>query len=136
MKTNIKIVSAAAILGIVGVTGIASSAFAYQGDYTKKGPNYTVERHEAMEKVFASNDYAGWVKLMEGRGRATEVVTSSNFSKFAEAHRLAESGKIAEANAIRAELGLRTGDGKAVGDGYGRKMGGRGQGMGIHRNVQ
>lgn len=115
-------VSALAVIGIVGLT-TANSALAYQGDYTKKGPNYTAERHEAMKKAFDSNDYTAWKNLMQGKGRVTQVVNQDNFAKFAQAHQLAEQGKYAEANTIRKELGLRTSDGQKVGAGFGQGMG-------------
>jgi hypothetical protein len=100
-------------LGAIGLTAIP--AFAYRGNPTVNGPNYTVERHAAMESAFDKLDYSAWKNLMGGRGRVTQVVNETNFAKFAEAHKLAERGKLAEANAIRAELGL----GQGGRDGYG-----------------
>ncbi len=122
------------ILGLAGVSLLALGALivlpnltqAYRGDMTVKGPNYTAERHEAMEKAFNSNDFATWQKLMDGRGRVTQVINKDNFTKFAEIHKLTESGKIAEAQKLRAELGLglHNGQGKGTGFGMGR-MGNR-----------
>ena len=115
-------ISALALMGIIAFAA-ANSALAYQGDYTKKGPNYTAERHEAMEKAFASNDYNAWKNLMAGRGRVTQVVNQNNFARFAEAHKLAEEGKYAEADVIRKELGLRMSNGQAVGAGFSQGLG-------------
>jgi hypothetical protein len=97
-------------------------AEAYQGDPNVKGPNYTTERHTAMEKAFDNKDYNAWKNLMKGRGRVTQVVNTQNFAKFAQAHELAEQGKTAEANKIKAELGLglHNGTGMGQGMGYGR----------------
>lgn len=111
-----------ALTAIVG-TALVGSAYAYQGDYTKKGPNYTPERHELMEKAFDNNDYNAWKNLMQGRGRVTQVVTKDNFAQFAKAHALAEQGKLAEADAIREKLGLKTRNGQKTGSGYGQGMG-------------
>ncbi|OGZ06081.1 MAG: hypothetical protein A2845_01550 [Candidatus Lloydbacteria bacterium RIFCSPHIGHO2_01_FULL_49_22] len=111
---------AALVLGGLGVS--ASAALAYRGDPSVKGPNYSTERHEAMEKVFEQKDYNAWKELMQGRGRATEVINQGNFAKFAEAHELAEQGKIAEAQKIRQELGLGVGGGEGRGKGMGRHM--------------
>ncbi|OGK62086.1 hypothetical protein A2334_04470 [Candidatus Roizmanbacteria bacterium RIFOXYB2_FULL_38_10] len=110
--------SALALTAIVG-TIVAGSAYAYQGDYTKKGPNYSQERHEAMEKAFEKNDYNAWKNLMQGKGRVTQVVTKDNFAKFAQAHKLGLEGKTNEANKIRTELGLglRNGSGQRQGMG-------------------
>ena len=94
-------------------------AEAYQGNPNVKGPNYSVERHTAMEKAFDNKDYNSWKNLMVGRGRATQVVNAQNFAKFAEAHELAEEGKTAEANKIRAELGLGLHNGTGIGQGMG-----------------
>lgn len=116
------------ILGLVGIATLAlgalvilpSMSLAYRGDASVKGPNYTVERHDAMEKAFDSNDFTAWQKLMTGRGRVTQVVNKDNFAKFAEIHKLTEEGKTAEAQKLRAELGLGLRDGR--GQGMGRGM--------------
>lgn len=123
MKTSNKTLVGAAALVAVILAGAYSFSSAYQGDYTKKGPNYTEERHEAMQKAFENNDYNAWKEQMNGRGRVSEVINEENFAKFAEAHRLAEEGKYEEADQIRKELGLRTRDGQRVGAGYGNKNG-------------
>lgn len=96
----------------------AQNSYAYKGDPAKVGPNYTVQRHEAMEKAFENNDYNAWKELMGTRGRVTQVVNANNFSQFAKAHELAEQGKVAEANKIRAELGLGLNNG--AGNGMGK----------------
>ncbi len=95
-------------------TGIV---LAYQGNPTVKGPNYSLERHTAMEKAFENKDYSAWKSLMEGRGRVSQVINKDNFVKFAEAHELAKQGKIAEAQKIYQELGLGqcNGFGKGIG---------------------
>ena len=96
---------------------------AYQGNPSVQGPNYTVERHEAMTKAFANKDYNAWKSLVSGnKGRVAQVINESNFEKFVEAHNLALQGKTDEANKIRAELGLglRNGSGKGQGMGNGR----------------
>jgi hypothetical protein len=111
-----------ATMAMIGL-GFASDAAAYRGDPAVKGPNYTAERHAAMERAFETKNYAAWKELMQGRGRVTSVVTAENFARFAEAHALAEAGKYAEADAIRAELGLRTRAMQQAGAGYGRGFG-------------
>jgi hypothetical protein len=123
------------ILGLVGVATLALGALviipnitqAYRGDATVKGPNYTVERHDAMEKAFDNKDFTAWQKLMTGRGRVTQVINKDNFAKFAEIHKLSEEGKTVEDQKLRAELGLglHNGQGKGQGQGMGRGMGGK-----------
>lgn len=112
----------ALILGGLGM--FAGTADAYRGDPSIKGPNYSPEKHEEMIKAFETNDYATWSKLMEGRGRITEIINEGNFTKFAEAHKLAMEGKFEEARQIRTELGLGLKDGS-----------GRGQRMGMGKFV-
>lgn len=107
-------------LSALAFGGLSYSALAYQGNYSQKGPNYSEERHALMTKAFEENDYNAWKSLMEGRGRAVEVITEDNFAKFSEARKLALEGKTEEANAIRAELGLRNGQGMRDGSGQGR----------------
>lgn len=107
-------------LFMLGMVILAPTTSAYRGDPLNKGPNYSPERHEAMEKAFESKDYSAWVGLMSGRGRVTQVINESNFAKFAEAHELAEQGKIVEAQKIRQELGLGLHNGARQGRWNGR----------------
>ncbi len=111
------------LMATAGLVGSALYASAYQGDPNVKGPNYTVERHDAMTKAFENNDYNAWKELMAGRGRVTQIINEGNFSKFAKAHKLALEGKMEESKKIRAELGLGLRNGS-----------GKGQGMGMNRN--
>lgn len=130
INKNIIVLSLAGLIGTIGLVG-SSSVSAYQGDYTKRGPNCTPERHEAMIKAYESNDYNAWKDLMNGKGRVTEVINQDNFSKFAEAHNLAMQGKYEEADKIRQELGLRSANGQKIGVSYGQGRGqGNGQGFG------
>jgi len=117
-KSIIALGVATVILG--GVLAFPKAAVAYRGDASVKGPNYTEERHEAMEKAFETNDYTAWKNLMQGQGRVTQVVNQSNFAKFAQAHELSEAGKTQEAAAIRTELGLGLHNGSGQGAGMGR----------------
>jgi len=121
---------AALALGGVSVLG-AGVAKAYRGDYNQRGPAYNEERHQEMEKAFENNDYESWKNLMDGRGRASQVVNAENFSKFSQAHKLAQEGKYEEADAIRQELGLRTRAGQA-GENGGR-YGNQNNSRGMHR---
>src|SRR5680860_412996 len=121
-KITLGLGALALTLGIVSL--FAGSVFAYQGDPTVQGPNYSVDRHEAMEEAFENNDYEAWKNLMTGHGRVMQVVNQDNFAKFAEAHELAEQGNTVEAQNIRQDLGLglRNGSGSGLGsrDGNGR----------------
>jgi hypothetical protein len=96
----------------------AGATYAYQGDYTQKGPNSTPERHEAMMAAFENTDYEAWSNLMNGKGRVRDVITEENFAQFTEAHNLAQEGKYEEADVIREELGLRTRNGNKMGAHY------------------
>ena len=119
-KQSILLGAAALILG--GVALAPGVVNAYQGDPSVQGPNYTLQRHEAMTQAFENKDYQAWKNLMPGNGRVTQVVNEANFDKFAQAHQLALEGKTDEANQIRAELGLgqRNGSGQGQGQGFGR----------------
>lgn len=121
------------ILAFVGLSTLALSALvfipnnteAYRGDINVKGPNYSVERHEAMQKAFDNNDFISWQKLMDGKGRVTQVINKDNFAKFAEIHKLLQEGKKEEAQKLRAELGLglQNGLGRGMGQGMNRGLG-------------
>jgi hypothetical protein len=119
-KTSILLGLTALVIG--GAVIAPQAVLAYRGDPTVKGPNYTEERHTAMEKAFEAKDYNAWKTLMAGRGRVTQVVNAQNFATFAQIHELTEQGKTNEANKIRTELGLglHNGTGMGQGMGYGR----------------
>ncbi len=121
MNKKLMMLSTAGIV-LSGILFSRGQVLAYRGDPSVQGPNYSVERHEAMTKAFESNDYAAWKELMQGKGRVTQVINEQNFARFAEAHMLALEGKTAEAKEIREELGLglREGCGLKMGGGYGR----------------
>lgn len=114
-----------ASLVTITVLAIATPVLAYKGNPEIKGPNYSPERHEAMEVIFAKRDYQGWLKLMENKAfRLKEVVNSqAKFDEFAKAN---EEGADALAK-FRADNGL-------TGQGNGRGMGRRdGTGYGMNR---
>lgn len=93
----------ALVLGL----GVSGSAFAYQGDFSKNGPNYTPDFEAQITEVLTNKDYNGWKNLVEskvGNGSVGDVITQDNFDKFVEAWKLANDGKIKEANAIRKAL--------------------------------
>lgn len=121
-KTTLGIGATLLALGVLGAS--LGTVFAYKGDATVKGPNYSVERHDAMIKAFENKDYNAWKNLMQGQGGVSQVVNKDTFAKFAEAQQLALQGKNVEAQKIRQDLGLglQNGSGKAMG-GNGMKRG-------------
>ncbi len=54
------IILATTALVISGFLLNPNSTEAYRGDPNVKGPNYSQERHEAMEKAFEKKDYEAW----------------------------------------------------------------------------
>ena len=100
----------------IAVLAIATPAFAYKGDPSVQGPNYSPERHEAMTVAFAKNDYQGWLKLMENKAwRLKDVVNSqSRFEEFVKARAKGVEGM----QQFRAKYNLGTGS--QNGSGYGR----------------
>jgi len=133
-KNKNKIIVGGLMALVLGL-GLTSSAMAYQGDYNKQGPNYTPERHEAMETAFGTSNYSAWAKLMASKGRVTQVVNEGNFSQFKEAHRLGKAGDKAGADAIRSQLGLRTSNSERIMNGF-RGGNGAGQGAGMGRFIK
>lgn len=110
-------------LGLIVTTGI-TTASAYQGDFTTRGPNYNSERHEAMQRAFENLDFNEWQELMsESRGRVKDIVTEETFPLFAKARTLSQNGDYEEANQIRQELGLRGMGGERVEKGTAKGIG-------------
>lgn len=103
---------------VIATAFTISSAMAYQGDYTKEGPDCSPERHTAMTEAMENNDYKTWNELMADRGRVTRVINAENFAQFAKAHQLAHEGDLEGADAIRKGLGLKTRDGEKIGANY------------------
>ena len=121
MENSNKVLFGSLAVVMMGAFAV-SSAMAYQGDYSKQGPEYSPERHTAMSEAMDNNNYEAWSELMADRGRITQVVNEENFAQFAEARRLAHSGDLEGADAIRKELGIRTSNGEKVGAGYGKRQ--------------
>jgi hypothetical protein len=105
-----KIIFPIGVIALISAAGVAYAAYAYQGDPGQRGPNFSGERYEAMQKAYENNDYNAWKDLMKGRGRIINVVNEKNFSRFSEMHRLMLEGKYDEANKIREELGISQGN--------------------------
>jgi len=125
-KTKKMILGLGTLALVLDVSGtIASTANAYRGDPSVKGPNYSVERHTAMEKAFETNDYLAWKNLMQNQGKVTQVINKDNFTKLAEAHKLAEKGDLEGAKKIRQDLGLglKNGSGQGMRNGLGKGIG-------------
>ncbi len=122
IKKSTKVLAGSFAVMMMGSLAV-SSVMAYQGDYSKQGPEYSPERHTAMTKAMDSNNYQAWSELMADRGRITRVINEDNFARFAEARQLAHEGDLEGADAIRQELGIRTSNGEKVGAGYGEKQG-------------
>jgi len=104
------------VLGIVAIFGVGM-VMAYRGDLSAQGPNYSEDRHEAMQEAFDTLDYEAWVTLMTENGRhprVVDVVTAENFETFVQAHEAMEDGNIDLAKELKAKLGL--GQGKMAGN--------------------
>ncbi|NOZ81030.1 MAG: hypothetical protein GXP63_05130 [DPANN group archaeon] len=130
-KTSMIGIFAVMALSAVLIVGAVN---AYRGDYASKGPNYSEERHQAMEAAFDNNDYDAWAALMAEDGRnphMLEVVNQDNFATFANMHEAMEEGDQDTAAQLRAELGLGNGRGRGHAGMMGR---GHRQGMGSHQN--
>ena len=126
MKTITKIISGTVAVMFVGLIA-SSSVSAYRGDGSVQGPERSPERHSEIMEAMDGNDYEAWSKLMENRGRITEIVNEENFSKFVEIRKLDQEGEHEGANAIREELGLRIQDGARLERGKGMMNEGHGQ---------
>lgn len=99
------------------IAGIASMAlllilgvvFAYQGNFSNPGPNYSEDRHEAIEQAINNKDYDMWLELMTNEGRTprvTQVVTKENFGTFIQIHNAQIANDLETAQKLRTELGL------------------------------
>jgi len=115
-------------LGIIALLG-TGMVFAYQGDPNTLGPNYSEERHAAMQNAFDNMDYNSWYQLMsenERHGRILDVINEDNFETFIKARNAMIEGDSELAQELKSELGL--GQGKMI-RGEGKAQGMRGQGF-------
>ena len=123
-------IAASFMIALLGM----SLVMAYQGNPAVQGPDYSEERHEAMEQAFDNSDYNAWVSLMQETGRnprVLDVVTEDNFATFVGAHEAAQNGDLERARELRGELGLNDGQGPKDGSGHRGMMNkGSGQGQG------
>lgn len=122
----ISAIGAAAVGGFLTV----GSSMAYKGDPSLKGPNYSPERHEEMQKIFENKDFEAWKSMMQGRRVLEKIDTQEKFNKFVEMRNLKLEGKIDEASKLGEELGIGFGEGKGTGGMGGGKH--KGQSRGGH----
>jgi len=121
IKMKKKTLMSFGIFGVMAILGM-SMVFAYQGDSSVQGPNYSEERHESMQNAFEGLDYDAWVTLMTEDGRhpkIVDVITEENFDDFVEAR---NDGTLKE---FKGSLGLglgqmKHGNGEALGKGQGK----------------
>ena len=123
MKTQLVLGMAALTLGLVAVKSF-TPVFAYRGDATVKGPNYTEERHNINVAAIQNGDYKAWAANMAGRG-ATKFVNEANFNEFTKAQIASQNGDNSLINAFRTKYGMGQGNGQGKG---------QGRGMGRHTN--
>ena len=75
MKKNMKKVTLG--LSILAVAGaiiiLPSTTDAYRGDPNVQGPNYSLERHTAMQNAFENHDFEAWKSLMQDMGKVRVV---------------------------------------------------------------
>ncbi len=150
-KTNIMIVSAAILVALIGVVGIAVSSYAQGGMFAgrekefkmRPGHNLSEEQKAELEtkwqtrrtemeakqaeiKTALSNGYEAWVaavkKNMGENAPILEKINEGNFFKFVEAN-----GYLEQAKAIFVELGIEGGQ-------FGEKGIGGGHGFGCLKN--
>ncbi|OIP66545.1 MAG: hypothetical protein COV32_02490 [Candidatus Yonathbacteria bacterium CG10_big_fil_rev_8_21_14_0_10_43_136] len=129
---NTKTLGLGAVALAFGIAGLSvGTAFAYQVDPQAKGPNYSTERHEAMEKAFENKDFDAWIKALpaQAQSKIGQKVTKENFANFSKIHELMEDGKVDDAQALRQELGL------GIHDGSGKCMGKQGMHKGMNRGM-
>lgn len=114
----------------------AGAVFAYQGNPEVEGPNYSEDRHAAIQEAFDNVDYDTWLVLMSensGYSRVLQVVTEDNFAIFVEARNAMLSGNSEYAQELKASLGL----GQKNGEGNSHSKGqGQGQGTGQQKGMQ
>jgi len=116
------------IAGLSVVTLLASTstaALAYKGDPNVQGPNYSPERHTAMQAAFdaGANGFQNWLKLMENKAmRLKQVITNSDiFGEFATAHNSGSDAVTEFRNKYNlGTAGQGKGQGMRDGSGYGR----------------
>jgi len=108
---NKKVILASA-LAIALSAGIVSAS-AYQGNGEGQGqqkPNFSPEKHQAVQTAMESGDYEAWVEAM-GDKKAPEQITADNFAQFVEMKNLFREKNVEEGKAMWEELGLEKGEG-------------------------
>lgn len=107
-------------LVVTGAIFAPQATLAYKGDPNVKGPNYTQERHEAMQTAIANKDANAVKQLMQGKGVARRLgEDTTKWNRFVEMQALQNAGKTEEAKQIRTELGLGLRNGSGNGQGMG-----------------
>ena len=113
-------------LGAIVLLG-TGFVFAYQGNPEVNGPNYSSDRHEAMQEIMDNVDYDAWVLLMTEDDQVPGVlkkITEENFAVFAEANKALNDGDYELATELRESLGIWAGQNKGSGTGCAKAEGG------------
>ena len=63
-------------------------------------------QREEMQNIMETGTFEEWKALVESRPRMTDYITTDNFAKFQEAHKLKQAGDLEGAKKIMDELGI------------------------------
>jgi len=110
------IIAAIALIITAGVTSFVSA----QGQNKINRPELTAEmeverethrtemesQREEMQNIMENGTFEEWKTITESKPKMTDYITSDNFSKFQEAHRLRQAEDHKAAQEIMDELGI------------------------------
>jgi len=94
-------------------------------------PRFNSTEQKAFEAAVESGDFAAATKLHEEYGFGGpmfEKLNATTFAKFSQVHKLQSE--------LMADLGMEKMPGMMAGEGFGKMQGGRGRGMGMHRQAE
>jgi hypothetical protein len=143
MKDSIKVLSAFALMAVLGTMGFSAIASAAEADDTTEDDEIFakcqayMEEHrmqhqgerpemDAIKAAVEDGDYSTWYELHQnmdhpGNGQMLETITEENFSLLGDMMDARESGDFETAKEIRDELGLEHGFGHGAHNGLDRK---------------
>lgn len=115
---NKKIIGLTAMSLVLGSTIATADAAGRIATRPAVPAGISQEDFRAEKAAIESGNYSAWKSIVEKHGNAKilEVISESNFAKYAEAFKLRESGDVEGSRAIVEELGLKD-PGEKVGDG-------------------
>lgn len=109
MKKTLKLISAIAIIGVVAITNVATTALASEGEEQEGKFRQPHPMMEEIKEAVDNGDYDAFQALIEETGKTPpmlENINADNFYLLGEMHQARQNGDMETAKEIADQLGF------------------------------